>query len=1024
MNGTKETNKDELYFCSLDFGISERVALADIDLLPPAHENRECRVNLINVSTKQTAANVSKTTIEPEESQRSVNAFENEIGSIMAIDVINETCEIDINPQLEKGIKQQIEQLITDEYLCPNLAPTPYNYEMTIRLEKDTPFHYTPRKLSYDEREALREIIDDYLKRDIIRQSESPYASPIVMVKKKNGKYRKCINYRSLNKVTLRDNYPMPFIEECLEYLGNKRFFTTLDLENGYHHVRIAEESKKYTSFVTPYGQYEYNRMPFGLKNGPAVFQRYIHDCLRDLIDAGKVIVYMDDITIATDDLESHMEILTEVMRRLAKYELKLNLKKCQFAYETVNFLGYAASKEGIRPNESHIQAIKEYPMPTTLRQVRSCLGLFSYFRKFIPNHAKIAHPLQRLMRDNVKFVIDEKCKEAFAELKRKLITPPVLAIFDRSKETELHTDASAVGYGAVLLQRQGDGKMHPVYYYSKATSPEESRCHSYELETLAIVYALQKFDNYLRPIEFTIITDCSALSPTFDKKNLCPKIARWALALQHYHFRIQHRSGIMMGHADALSRCHNTERVDTRDYQAEIMSRIAAVCALTEEELDENINEDEEYDDEAEMQKKIPCKIVSVANQLELNFMVQATQNRDEKILILRTRLENERVDGFELKDGLVYRRDKKQRLQLFVPQEMEENVIRMIHEKICHMGIDKTHEQIKKNFWFENMKTKVDKFIKNCIRCIMCSPPARINERNLYNIPKKPIPFDTIHVDHYGPLPSIKGPRKHILVIIDAFTKFTKLYAVKSTGTNEVKVCLDKYYAAYSRPRRMITDRGSTFRSLDFAEYLLKRNIQHIKIAVKSAQANGQVERVNRIITAMLSKVTDPVDHSDWSKMLEQAEYALNNTTHCATKQTASQLLFGVDQRGEVVDYLTEFLQEILVDEPIQSLKQKREEASTAIHKSQEYNARYFESKNRPPKVYSEGEFVVLRHFDTTVGTNKKFNEKYRGPYVIHKVLPHDRYVIRDIENCQITQLPYDGVVEACKIRKWKEQ
>lgn len=281
--------------------------------------------------------------------------------------------------------------------------------------------------------------------------------------------------------------------------------------------------------------------------------------------------VLMDDITVATKDLESHIEILTEVLRRLAECGFELNFKKCRFAYQSSIFLGYAADERGIRPTDAHVRANVEYPMPPTFRAVRLSLGLFSYFRKFIPNYARIAHPLQRLTSKNVKFEIDDKCRLAFEELKEKLISQPVLAIFDRLRETELQTDASAVGFGAVLLQRQDDGKMHPVYYYSKATSPEEARCHSYELETLAIVYALRRLRSYLYGVSFKIITDCSALSLTFDKKNISPKIARWALESQHYNFRIQHRSGVLMGHADALSRCHRADSVEPIDYQTEM---------------------------------------------------------------------------------------------------------------------------------------------------------------------------------------------------------------------------------------------------------------------------------------------------------------------------------------------------------------------------------------------------------------------------------------------------------------------
>ncbi|XP_037931244.1 uncharacterized protein LOC119666048 [Teleopsis dalmanni] len=301
------------------------------------------------------------------------------------------------------------------------------------------------------------------------------------------------------------------------------------------------------------------------------------------------------------------------------------------------------------------------------------------------------------------------------------------------------------------------------------------------------------------------------------------------------------------------------------------------------------------------------------------------------------------------------------------------------------------------------------------------MCSPPARVNEHNLYNIPKKPVPFDTIHVDHFGPLPSIQPVRKHLFVVVDAFTKFVRLFAVKSTSTKEVIASLEKYFQNYSRPKRIISDRGTCFTSLEFSEFLLKHNINHVKVAVASAQANGQVERVNHVLKTMLSKMTDPINHADWVRMLPKVEFAINNSTHSSSKQTPSQLLFDVDQKGEVIDYLTEYLSEKKQRAHVRDLEQMRQEAAGYIDSSQKKNFKYFTEKSKPPKKYFEGDFVVIRHIDTTAGKNKKFSEKYRGPYVIHKVLPNDRYVLRDVDNCQITQMPYDGVVEAARIREW---
>lgn len=238
-----------------------------------------------------------------------------------------------------------------------------------------------------------------------------------------------------------------------------------------------------------------------------------------------------------------------------------------------------------------------------------------------------------------------------------------------------------------------------------------------------------------------------------------------------------------------------------------------------------------------------------------------------------------------------------------------MEENIIRLIHEKMGHLSVDKTLSKLCLYYWFPHMRAKVEKFIRNCLKCIAYATSPQARERTLYAIPKVPLPFDTIHIDHFGPLPSVKSKRKHILVVVDAFTKFVKLYPTNSTSTREAIAALEKYFSYYSRPRRIVSDRGTCFTSLEFGAFLLKHNIGHVKVAVCSPQANGQVERVNRILKAMLGKLTDEVSHDDWTKKLLEVEYAINNSEHSTCRDTPGRLLFGVEQRGVIIDEFTEF-------------------------------------------------------------------------------------------------------------------
>lgn len=879
---------------------------------------------------------------------------------------------IDVDPLLPVAFASGLRDLISCSYLNydgPKVSAS--DAGMVIRLTSDVPIFSAPRRLSFREKQEVNDIVGDLLKQGIIRHSDSPYASPIVLVKKKSGETRMCVDYRALNKITVRDNYPLPLIEDCVAYLENKKYFSVLDLKSGFHQVRMSEDSAMYTSFVTPSGQYEYVRMPFGLKNAPSVFQRFISKILRRFTSTGRIVVYMDDIIVASKDFHEHVALLKDVLACVAENGLELKMSKCHFAYGEIEYLGYLVSSRGIRPSDGHLRAIRNYPRPRNTRELHSFLGLCSYFRKFVPSFSRKARPLLNLMKRDANFEFTGECEAAFDYLRGSLSSAPVLAIYGPDRETELHCDASALGFGAVLLQRQDDGKFHPTAYFSKSTSDAESRYHSFELETLAIIYALRRFRVYLEGIPFKVVTDCNSLTMTLKKRDINPRIARWALELENYNYEVHHRSGVSMGHVDALSR----------------------------------------------------CKIVGVIDSEDIDFQLRLTQNRDPIISALKEKLSKSNSGLYEMRDGIVFRRDRRGELFLYVPSEMESNLIRYVHEKIGHMGITKCYEQLRMNYWFPEMLEKITRFTKNCLKCIVYSAPARSNERQLYSIPKAPLPFHTIHLDHFGPLPAIKSKRKHILVVIDAFTKFVKLYPVVSTGTREVCASLNRYFEYYSRPSRIVSDRGSCFTSAEFGAYVSDHNITHVKVAVASPQANGQVERVNRTLRGILSKLSEPMEHSDWVKQLVQVEYALNNSVQRSVQSTPSMLLFGVNQRGVIVDKLTEFLDDKFMNEKSRDLKKIREDASACILRTQAYNSDQFGARNRSARAYKEGDYVVMKNVDTTIGTNKKFVPKFRGPYVVHRVLPHDRYVLRDVEGCQITQIPYDGVVESRHLRLWRE-
>lgn len=829
-------------------------------------------------------------------------------------------------------------------------------------------FFFGPRRLSYDEKENLSKILEDLSERKIIRESDSPYASPIVLTKRKNQQYRLCVDYRFINKILERDNYPLPLIEDQIDKLRDKCFFTLLDLKDGFHHIDVAEESIKYTSFITPLGQFEYCKMPFGLKTGPSTFQRYINKVFCKMIASGDVVIYLDDVLISSKTLKDHFRILKEVLSLLVENKLELNLTKCKFLQSELEYLGYKVSDQGVSPTNHGVQAILNFPTPQNIREVQSFLGLCSYFRKFIEGFSIIAKPLYDVLRKDAVFEFGLEKEQAIEKLKKKLIEAPVLSIYNPNSETELHCDASQLGFGAVLLQRKSDNLFHPVFYFSKRTSVSESKYHSFELETLAVIYALRRFRIYLQGIPFKVLTDCNALKLTLDKKEVHRRISGWALELEAFDMTLEHRSGDKMRHVDALSRATNIMIVEDNTFESNLI-----IC-----------------------------------------------QNRDQKIKDLRQKLEKQEDKLFEMRNGLIYRK-RNNEILFYVPEQMENHIFRKYHDELGHFGVDKTVESILNNYWFPNFKEKAKIYISNCLKCIAFSPSTGKGEGSLNPIPKGETPFVTYHVDHLGPIDKKITAKQHILVIIDAFTKFVKLCPVKSTDTKETVNYLTEHFRNYSRPRNIISDRGTCFTSQEFKEFVDQNKINHVLIATASPKANGQVERINRIITPMLAKYSEPIVGKHWYKMLGDVEFALNNTRHSTTGVTPSKLLFGVNQRGSVIDYVAENLEQMKHEQQIRDLEQIRTDAAMKIEKSQSYNKEYFDKKHKEPRKYETGDFIMVKNFDTTTGVSKKLIPRYKGPYEVIKALRNDRYVIKDIENFQVTQKPYLGTWEAANMKPW---
>lgn len=843
--------------------------------------------------------------------------------------------------------------------------------EMDIQLHDKTPVVYRPYRLSYSEREVVRDILKELEDSGIIRESCSEYASPILLVKKKTGDYRLCIDFRSLNKKTIKDHYPLPRIDDQLDSLSGFRYYTTLDLSSGYYQIPLSEQSKHLTAFITPDGHFEFNRMPFGLTNAPSNFQRTINKVLGNA-RFKHAFAYMDDIIIPSVDIDDGFKRLHDILKLFNDAGLTLNLNKCNFFKKSIEYLGFEIDESGIKPGLKKIEAVEKFPTPVDQHKVRQFIGLASFFRRFVRNFSTIAKPLTTLLKKDVKFMWGESQDHAFKTLKLELVKRPILTLYNPSFETQLHTDASKIGVAGILLQRKNkDFPLQPVAYFSRQTSPEESYFTSYDLETLAVVSSLESFRVYLIGIHFTIVTDCNSLRATFEKKDILPRVARWWNILQEYDFSIVYKPGSLMSHVDALSR--NPVFKDTLEVR-----NISTDWIVTVQQNDSEIQ-----------------RIVNILKDVETNNAVEIDKN-------------------FAIKRDLLYRKTDNG-LKWVVPKGVRWQILKSNHDDVGHFSFDKTLDKIKSSYWFPRMRRFIKKYVDSCLECAHAKAPS-VRTGKLHPIEKIPQPFHTVHIDHLGPFVPSSRKNTHLLLIIDAFTKFIILAPVRSTKSSQAMNVLKNYFHTFGVPKRLISDRSTSFTSKRFKEFLNQLGIKHILNAVATPRANGQIERYNRTLLTSLTAAGQGKSERLWDQHISEIQWGLNNTLNKGIGKTPAQTLFGINPTGMSDSLLR--LQVVSEDET--DREKLREEVSVCIQKNQAQQKERYD-KGRKNLVFKEGDLVRIEREIQATGQSRKLIPKLRGPYRVMKVLGNDRYEVQDTPISRKGNKPFRGVFSVDKMYPW---
>nr|AKD28027.1 pol polyprotein [Glypta fumiferanae] len=939
-------------------------------------------VPIYNLSTDERKINVGETSLVRGEVHR-VPILNDNVSEMRKINID----DIDIGPEQPESVKRELHELINEYRDCVSTSLQDLgcatDIEMDIQVsDTATPVFSKPYRATEKERGEIKQILGEWRDAGIVTDTQSPYASPVLLVKKKTGESRLCVDFRKLNQQTKRVHFPLPNIDDHLSKIRDSSLFIVLDLAHGYLQIPLTRDAREKTAIITSDETAEFTRMVFGLMNGPAFFSKAMHKALGSLRD-DVALYYLDDILIPGKNWADLKDKLCLVLDALRNAGLTIKLAKCKFLYREVSYLGYEITENGIGPGYRKVEAIKEFAVPKNVHEIRRYLGLTSYFRKFVPKFAEIAGPLHELLRSNVEFRWGQSQQDAFETLKRKLTEHPILQTFDPRAVTELHTDASAVGLAAMLMQRDSNGKMRLVYALSRRTSEVESRYHSSKLELLAIIWAITRLRSMLANIHFTVVTDCQALCYLSTQKTLNPQMIRWNNLLSEYDYNIVHREGVKLAHVDALSR--------------------APV------EAPENAQGNH---------------VLSINNEADAIRMYQYSDDvlKRKKELLTKgidtcSKIEKSEIEGFELIDGILYKRCE-DKLLYVVPKSMRKSLVIRFHDLKSHQGVDRTVSRIKEHYHFPRMRTYVKRHIRSCLHCTACKAKPGRQAGELHPIPPGHRPFATIHVDHMGPFVTSARGNKYVFVIVDNLTKFVIVRAVKNTKTVPVLRILDEFVREYGAPLRIVSDRGTCFTSKQFEQFCDKHGIRHTLNSPRHPQANGQVERWNATLLPAIQGSLIEDEGKSWDMQIRKIQSDLNEMKNASTGKSPFELVYGyVPRRDEGT------VRQLAVDEDkmYQQPEKLQNEAKICIESAQQrYKKRYDE--NRIKNVdFEVGSIVYMRTVPIATGESTKLQPKYRGPLVVTRKIAGDTYHVCDLDDSEKGRR-YASTAHASQLKLWK--
>ena len=726
-------------------------------------------------------------------------------------------------------------------------------------------------------------MVQDMLDRGIIEPSRSPWASPVVLVEKKDGTLHFCVDYRRLNAATKIEVFPLPRIDDSLDMLSKSKYFSTLDLDSGFWQVPIEPSSQEKTAFITHSGLYQFQVMPFGLVNAPSTFQRLMKSVLAGL-SGETCIVYIDDI-VPGATFQEHLNNLREVLDRLRSARLKLKPKKYNLAEQQVEYLGYVVSQDGLTADPKKVEAVQKFPVPADLKDLRSFLGLASYYRRFIPHFSAIAGPLFSLTRKDVKFEWSLDCQRALDQLKQLLTTAPVMTLPDFEREFLLETDASGLGLGAVLAQKQDEGLVRPIAFASRTLLPHEKNYGSTELQALAVVWAVKHYRHYLYGHRCQVYTDHEALKSLLNAPHPSGKLARWGLALQEVDIVINYRHGKGNSNADALS--GNPAATAPWDGQSPPFAILAAIQTMASSEDGDLVPGVRTVDPTLQESQRADPELKLIFDYLEEGVL--PTEEKQTKEFVLGK-------SQFVITDGVLYHSEKNKSLRIIPLVGARKKLFKEVHEGVygAHVRDAKIHGELSKYYWWPNMRKDVVDWCRACLTCATRQTSKKTKP------PLVPIPvggpWDRVGVDIVQ-LPKSHSGNQYAVVFCNYLTKWPEVFPTKDqTALTVARLLVREIIPRHGVPRQLLSDRGSAFLSKLMMEIYKLLGVKKVNTTAYHPQYDGLVERFNRSLIDMLSK-TVQAHGQDWDEKLPFVLFAYRASIQQSTLESPFYLMYGRD-------------------------------------------------------------------------------------------------------------------------------